>query len=263
MDVSVGQVVQINPRSDRTRKLLVKGVVAEVLTRNRNHPHGILVKLESGEIGRVKSKGGYSTSDNPASVSEQKPLSDKQLTLEEVISLGENHHVEFKSDALWSSNYSSEDIKNHRPQSKELHIYGKAVSKIIIAKSIAGFLNSDGGLLVIGVRENKETGIDEVIGVEREFEKLKDQSQDGYRRMIVDLVKDYFPSAVFNHLNSYLQIDFEEIDGLLVCGVRVTKSDRRVFLKLKGADYFFIRTDASTRELIGEEILDYCEKRFA
>ncbi len=262
MDVEVGQLVQINPKSDRTRKLLIKGTVAEVLTRNRNHPHGVLVRLESGEVGRVKSKFSESRVSSSSNVLRDDTDFSREASLSNAISSGENHHVEFKSDILWSVNFKDDDIKNHRPQSKELHTYGKAVSKIIIAKSIAGFLNSDGGTLIVGVRENKETGIDEVIGIEREYDKLKDKSQDGYRRMIVDLVKDLFPSAIFNHLNDYLQIDFEEIDGFLVCGISVKKSDRRVFLKLKNVDHFFVRTDASTRELIGEEIVDYCQRRF-
>ena len=52
--VKVGMAVEINPRSDRTRKLRVQGVIAEILTRAKDHPHGLLVKLENGEIGRVK-----------------------------------------------------------------------------------------------------------------------------------------------------------------------------------------------------------------
>ena len=49
-----GVRVEINPRSDKTRKLLLKGNVSEVLTKSESHSHGILVKLESGETGRVK-----------------------------------------------------------------------------------------------------------------------------------------------------------------------------------------------------------------
>jgi len=30
------------------------GVVKEVLTKSQNHPHGIKVRLESGQVGRVK-----------------------------------------------------------------------------------------------------------------------------------------------------------------------------------------------------------------
>ena len=80
--------------------------------------------------------------------------------------------------------------------------------------------------------------------------------------MLIDLIKDHFPTDIFNHLNQYIQIKFEEINGKTICGITATRSDQRVFLKLKGIDHFYIRTDASTRELQGEEIIEYCLKRF-
>ena len=241
---------------------MVRGVVTQILSGNRNHPYGVLVKLDSGEIGRAKKIVGGRSQDHQTAAFGDEPQSYSRPKIADIVAKGESHHVEFKSDILWSAGFSADDIRSHRPQSKELGMYGKAASKIIIAKSLAGFLNSDGGTLVVGVREDKVTGNDEVIGIEREFTKLKDQSRDGYRRMIVDLVKDYFPSSVFNHLNDYLQIGFEKIGGMEVCAIHAVRSDRRVFLSLKNSDHYFIRTDASTRELFGEEIVEYCQKRF-
>ena len=63
-------------------------------------------------------------------------------------------------------------------------------------------------------------------------------------------------------LNKYFQIELEEVSGLTVCGITVAKSDKRVFIKLKNVEHFYIRTDASTRELTGEETVDYCQNRF-
>ncbi len=254
--------VEINPQSDRSRKVIVKGVISEILTKSNYHPHGLLVKLESGETGRVKNNIGISDSTKPTAITSASADETHEIQLLKLVEQGENHWIEFKSDILWSANFASEDIKNHRPQSKELHAYGKATSKIIIAKTIAGFLNTDGGMLIVGVKEDKINKIDEIIGIELEFHSLKDASQDGYRRMVVDLIKDYFPAGIFNHLNKYLQIIFEKQNDLTICGIKVAKSDKKVFLRLNNTDRFFIRTDASTRELIGEEIVDYCQQRF-
>jgi uncharacterized repeat protein (TIGR03833 family) len=33
---------------------LTKGVVKDILTKSPNHPHGIKVRLENGQVGRVK-----------------------------------------------------------------------------------------------------------------------------------------------------------------------------------------------------------------
>jgi len=261
-NLNVGMTVEINPRSDRSRKEIVRGVISEILTKKRDHPHGVLVNLETGEVGRVKNIIDPTTGEKHCVSAVHSNNENQESPLGKLIRNGENHSVEFKASAMWSSKFTSEDIKNHRPQSKELHTYGKAVSKIIVSKTLAGFLNSDGGTLIIGVKENKEGGKDEVLGIEPEYQFLRDPCHDGYRRMVVDLIKDYFPSNIFNHLNKYIQIDLENINDLTLCVITVSKSDKRVFLKLNGADHFFIRTDASTRELVGEEIIDYCQNRF-
>jgi len=255
--VAKGQSVEINPRDDRTRKLRISGVVSEVLTKNQNHPHGVLVRLETGEIGRVQNTG-----DTPKTGT--KLVSDKlSSSVSDLIEAGENHNVEFKTDALWSTEYTAEDIKNHRPQTKELHLFGKVTSKIIIAKTLAAFLNSDGGDLLIGYKEGKAGNVNEVVGIEAELDKLKESSLDGYRLMLVELIKEYFPATIFNQFNSYFRITYEEVDAKTICRISTSKSKVRVFLKLQKKDYFFVRIDASTRELTGEEIVDYCDSRFS
>ncbi len=67
----------------------------------------------------------------------------------ELISRGENESVEYKSTILWSKDYSQEQIIESK--SKELNLFGKETSKIIIARTIAGFLNTEGGNLIVGI----------------------------------------------------------------------------------------------------------------
>lgn len=259
--LEIGMTVEISPRSDRSGKQRVQGIISEILTKADYHPHGRLVNLESGETGRVKkiiSEGKPAAANAPAL-----SIESSDASLAELIAAGENHRVEFKDRALWSVKYTNEDIKNHRPQTKELHAYGQATSKVIVAKILASFLNSNGGTLIIGVKENKDGDANKIVGVEPEYQSLKDGCQDGYRRMLVDLIKDYFPANIFNHLDNYFQITFEKIEDKTVCGITVSPSDKRVFLKLKGQEHFFIRIDASTRELTGEEVVDYCQTRFS
>lgn len=258
---SVGMEVEINPQSDKTRKIRIVGIVDAILSKKIDHPHGALVRLKSGEVGRVKKNLGVPTATEMThSTAEANDTS--ILPVEILIQQGESHIVEFKDRALWSANYTNDDIKSHKPPSKELFAFGQATSKVIIAKILASFLNTSGGTLIIGVEENKQGGLDQVIGIEQEYSKLKDPCQDGYRRMIVDLIKDYFPSHIFNHLGDYIEISFDRIENNKVCVIRACKSDKKVFLKFLGRDYFFIRTDASTRELTGEEVVEYCEYRF-
>ncbi len=49
-----GSHVEIVQKEDQRSGRLTEGVVADILTRSPTHPHGIKVRLESGEVGRVK-----------------------------------------------------------------------------------------------------------------------------------------------------------------------------------------------------------------
>jgi uncharacterized repeat protein (TIGR03833 family) len=47
-------------KHDQRTGRLTRGVVREVLTKSAQHPHGIKVRLETGEVGRVKEVVGES-----------------------------------------------------------------------------------------------------------------------------------------------------------------------------------------------------------
>jgi uncharacterized repeat protein (TIGR03833 family) len=53
-DVRPGLTVDIVLKQDQHTGRLTRGVVKDVLTKSAHHPHGIKVRLESGEVGRVK-----------------------------------------------------------------------------------------------------------------------------------------------------------------------------------------------------------------
>jgi uncharacterized repeat protein (TIGR03833 family) len=53
-NIKPGMTVLIVLKQDQGTGKLTKGVVKDVLTKSPNHPHGIKVRLQSGEVGRVK-----------------------------------------------------------------------------------------------------------------------------------------------------------------------------------------------------------------
>ncbi|HNR51349.1 MAG TPA: YwbE family protein [Deltaproteobacteria bacterium] len=53
-DIRPGLRVRIVRKQDQPTSRLIEGVVKNVLTRSPTHPHGIKVRLTSGEVGRVK-----------------------------------------------------------------------------------------------------------------------------------------------------------------------------------------------------------------
>jgi len=52
--VKTGQQVLIVLKKDQRSGKLTQGIVKDILTKSPTHPHGIKVRLESGEVGRVK-----------------------------------------------------------------------------------------------------------------------------------------------------------------------------------------------------------------
>ena len=53
-DVKSGLKVTIVLKKDQRTGHLTEGVVQDILTNSSFHPHGIKVRLESGDVGRVK-----------------------------------------------------------------------------------------------------------------------------------------------------------------------------------------------------------------
>jgi uncharacterized repeat protein (TIGR03833 family) len=54
IDIKPGMRVSIVLKADQRSGKLTEGIVKDVLTRSATHPHGIKVRLESGQVGRVK-----------------------------------------------------------------------------------------------------------------------------------------------------------------------------------------------------------------
>lgn len=53
-DVKAGVVVRIVLKEDQRSGKLTEGVVQDILTNSPTHPHGIKVRLTSGQVGRVQ-----------------------------------------------------------------------------------------------------------------------------------------------------------------------------------------------------------------
>jgi uncharacterized repeat protein (TIGR03833 family) len=53
-DIATGLEVKIVLKKDQRSGSLTEGIVKDILTNSSFHPHGIKVRLESGDVGRVK-----------------------------------------------------------------------------------------------------------------------------------------------------------------------------------------------------------------
>jgi uncharacterized repeat protein (TIGR03833 family) len=57
-DIRPGLRVSIVLKQDQRTGKLTEGIVKEILTKSPVHPHGIKVRLLTGEVGRVKKMAG-------------------------------------------------------------------------------------------------------------------------------------------------------------------------------------------------------------
>ncbi len=53
-DIKVGLKVNIVFKADQRTGKLTQGVVKDILTNSPTHPHGIKVRLQNGDVGRVQ-----------------------------------------------------------------------------------------------------------------------------------------------------------------------------------------------------------------
>ncbi len=151
---------------------------------------------------------------------------------EELILGGESDVVEFKSTLRY-------DIRN------------KVVNKkleFVIAKTITAFLNSEGGILLIGVDDNQN-----VIGLEDDISTLKKQDIDGFELQLIEVIKKYIGAEYA----PYLKIAFPQIDDRTICVLKVLKSSSPIFISFEGQESFFVRTGCSSQPLTREEQSSY------
>jgi uncharacterized repeat protein (TIGR03833 family) len=53
-NVKIGLTVDVVLKPDQRTGKRTRGIVKDILTKSPHHPHGIKVRLETGEVGRVQ-----------------------------------------------------------------------------------------------------------------------------------------------------------------------------------------------------------------
>ncbi len=141
----------------------------------------------------------------PKGKSETQP---EDIPVADLVCRDESDSLEFKSSMVW-------DVKQKRP-SKEL--------KIAIAKEIAGFMNTNGGVLLIGVDDDKT-----ISGIEKDLAVLHN-SQNEFELTFTNLIRDNLGKVNRN----YVDLKVEKIAEKKVAVVRVKKSPHPVYVRAEG-----------------------------
>jgi hypothetical protein len=125
-----------------------------------------------------------------------------------------------------------------------------------VVKSIAGFMNANGGTLLVGVSDDRT-----LVGIQEDYPFLKKQDRDGWELWLTDVVS----ASLGKVAASELSVTISDIDGCDVARVDVGPSVGPVFattLKGERMQKFLARINNSTQELAGQELLNYQKKRW-
>lgn len=154
-------------------------------------------------------------------------------SISEIIAQGETGAVEFKSTLRTNLHTGQPDAR----------------IELSVLKTIAGFLNSKGGTLLIGVSDDKEPLGLSVDGFVNE---------DKLHLHLVNLLND----RIGSHWTMYLHPRFEEHDGKRILAVDCQPSRVPVYVKDGQLQRFYVRAGNSTSELQGAQSQDYIKLRF-
>ncbi|MEO9249668.1 MAG: type I restriction endonuclease [Gemmatimonadaceae bacterium] len=158
---------------------------------------------------------------------------------EVLIQQGESKTVEFKSTIRWSLKEDRQD--------------DKGVTHAVL-KTIAAFLNTDGGDLLIGVADDRS-----IVGIE--MDRL--DNDDKFMLHLAQVVRNGLGDRAGTCIDPKTQI----VDGKTVCIVSCQRSPEPVFLKWKGVGAdpdgdFFVRSGPGTVKLSPQSAKEYVKTRF-
>ncbi len=158
---------------------------------------------------------------------------------EELIKRGESKTLEFKSTLRWSLKEDRED--------------NKGVTHAVL-KTIAAFLNTEGGDLLIGVADDGS-----VVGIESD----RLENDDKFMRHLAQVVRNGLGDRAGTCIDPKMQI----VQGKSVCVVSCQRSPEPVFLKWKAMETtpegdFFVRSGPGTVKLPPESAAEYIRTRF-
>jgi predicted HTH transcriptional regulator len=124
----------------------------------------------------------------------------------------------------------------------------------IILRTVAGFLNAQGGTLLIGIADDGTT-----VGLEADFKSLGKKGRDGFELFLIHLLLD----NLGKDLAPYIQITFHPLDGQEVCRIQITPApaSRIAYVREGNDEVLYLRTGNATRRLSAREAVDYATAR--
>ncbi len=158
--------------------------------------------------------------------------------LQTLILRGESAELEFKSSFRW-------DLRENK--------VNRAMEGVVL-KTLAGYMNGNGGTLLIGVADDGN-----IVGLEQDYKTLKKQDRDGFEQALMTAVATKLGGDACQSVH----IVFHKVENKEVCRVMIAPMSRPVYVKDGDNPKLYVRTGALTRELNVQEAIDYTSSRWS
>ncbi len=152
--------------------------------------------------------------------------------LQSLINAGENNRLELKSTLRWN-------LKSNKPDKEIENAW---------LKSIIAFLNTDGGLLLVGVEDDGN-----VLGLEPD----KFPNADRYLLHVNNLIRERIGMEV----TQFIKFGLKQLDGKEILCIQCSPSQEAAFLKNQKDEDFYVRVGPGSRKLTSRETLVYINIR--
>ena len=165
-------------------------------------------------------------------------LESQAIDGERLIAEGENEKVEFKASARWDYRTNTSN---------------KVLEKVIV-KSMAGFLNGNGGVLVLGVDDKGA-----LVGLEKDYATLSARpDRDGYYQFLVNL----YSSSLGRDIGINVSAAFHQLKNHEICTLNISHSSRPVWVEDGILRRFYVRSGNTTQELNAQEATEYIRMKW-
>lgn len=151
---------------------------------------------------------------------------------------GESELAEFKASLRWDA---------------QMGRVNRALEEAV-ARTIAGFLNHRGGVLLIGVTDTAA-----VVGLELDYLTLRRRDRDGCHQFLMGLVE----SRLGGHVCAQVHVGFAAVQGVDVCRIVVEASPVPVYYQDGRVARYLVRSGNGTRELDAREAIAHVAARGA
>lgn len=148
----------------------------------------------------------------------------------------ESRVVEFKSSYRWD--YYQDKVNDGL--------------KFQVMKTIAAFLNSDGWILLVWVKDDWE-----ILWEWKDVNSYQDKSYDSLLKDVDNMIRDNF-----GNFKALISVVIEEIDWKKILVFRVKKAHHAAIFTYNWEEKFYVRNAASSTQLQVEEAYNYINEHF-